>query len=165
MDNLDDFTRAYIEAALWSSIRIVKAYETGDDKLFPTMEEAKKHADFIYRTHGFIVAIDETETEEHLDENHDIDDLSPELLAQVKADCADFQESNKELLEEAYQLYRRTEWSPQAQAGHDFWLTRNWHGAGFWDRGLGEVGQKLSNACRPYGTQDWYVGDDGKVYS
>lgn len=37
------------------------------------------------------------------------------------------------------------------QCGHDFWLTRNGHGAGFWDRGLGAVGDRLTAACRPYG--------------
>jgi hypothetical protein len=47
------------------------------------------------------------------------------------------------------------------QVGHDFWLTRNGHGAGFWDRGLGELGDKLTAMCRPYGTSDLYVGDDG----
>ncbi|MEK6884016.1 MAG: hypothetical protein AABY22_30580 [Nanoarchaeota archaeon] len=29
------------------------------------------------------------------------------------------------------------------QIGHDFWLSRNHHGAGFFDRNLGEVGDKL----------------------
>lgn len=38
------------------------------------------------------------------------------------------------------------------------------HGAGFWDRGLGEVGDALSKACEPYGSVDLYVGDDGKIY-
>lgn len=36
----------------------------------------------------------------------------------------------------------------EAQFGHDYWLTRNGHGAGFWDRGLGEVGDKLSELCK-----------------
>ena len=49
-------------------------------------------------------------------------------------------------------------------AGHDFWLTRNGHGAGFWDRGLGEVGDRLSNACKAFGSYDLYIGDDGKIY-
>lgn len=40
---------------------------------------------------------------------------------------------------------RRTE--PEydaAQFGHDFYLTREGHGAGFWDRGLGELGDYLT---------------------
>lgn len=33
------------------------------------------------------------------------------------------------------------------QAAHDFILTRNGHGVGFWDRNLGEVGGKLTEYC------------------
>lgn len=36
-------------------------------------------------------------------------------------------------------------------AGHDFWLTRNGHGAGFWDRGLGDLGDRLTEAAKVYG--------------
>lgn len=36
--------------------------------------------------------------------------------------------------------------------GHDFALTRNGHGAGFWDRGLGELGDRLSKAADVYGS-------------
>ncbi|GAB3175998.1 hypothetical protein GCM10027059_50190 [Myceligenerans halotolerans] len=35
-----------------------------------------------------------------------------------------------------------------AQIGHDLWLTRNGHGTGFWDRGLGSAGDALSDAVR-----------------
>lgn len=50
------------------------------------------------------------------------------------------------------------------QAGHDYWLTRNEHGAGFWDRGLGELGERLSTLARAAGSVDLYVGDDGLIY-
>jgi hypothetical protein len=51
-----------------------------------------------------------------------------------------------------------------SQAGHDFWLTRNGHGAGFWDRGLGDIGDRLSVAARAFGEVNLYVGDDKKLY-
>lgn len=35
--------------------------------------------------------------------------------------------------------------------GHDLWLTRCGHGAGFWDRGLGKLGDKLSERARLLG--------------
>ena len=38
------------------------------------------------------------------------------------------------------------------QVGGDFWLTRNGHGAGFWDRGLGEVGQQLTELATSFGS-------------
>ena len=34
-----------------------------------------------------------------------------------------------------------------SQIGHDLWLTMDGHGAGFWDRGLGEIGTKLTSIC------------------
>ncbi len=40
------------------------------------------------------------------------------------------------------------------QCGHDFWLTRNGHGAGFWDRGYGEDGNKLTALCEQFGESD-----------
>ena len=49
------------------------------------------------------------------------------------------------------------------QVGHDFYLTRNRHGAGFWDRGLGERGDWLTKMSRPFGTQVAYV-HSGVVY-
>lgn len=35
-------------------------------------------------------------------------------------------------------------------AGHDLILTANGHGTGFWDRGLGNAGDKLTEATRGY---------------
>ena len=44
---------------------------------------------------------------------------------------------------------------PSAElAGHDFALTRNGHGAGFWDRGLGAIGDMLTSECKPYGSHN-----------
>ena len=50
------------------------------------------------------------------------------------------------------------------QIGHDLWLTRNGHGAGFWDRGLGAQGDSLTAICEALGGVDSYVGDDGLLY-
>lgn len=121
---MDNFTRAYVEATLWF---------TTDDT----------HDEFD----------DTTGCGPALDETYGIDDLSPELLAEVIAECADFQECNADLLAEA---------GTDEQNGHDFALTRNGHGAGFWDRGYGKVGDDLTAACRPYGETYWSV-TAGKV--
>jgi hypothetical protein len=53
------------------------------------------------------------------------------------------------------------------RAGHDFWLTRNHHGAGFWDRGELDargIGKRLTDHAHSYGGVDLYVGDDGRIY-
>lgn len=38
-----------------------------------------------------------------------------------------------------------------AQAGHDFWLTRNGHGAGFWDGDWDTLGDVLTKISHSYG--------------
>ena len=48
--------------------------------------------------------------------------------------------------------------------GHDFVLTRNGHGAGFWDGGWGDKGDRLTASCKPYGDASLYIGDDGALY-
>ena len=117
---LDEFTRQYIETALWAS---------DDDADIP------------------------------LDENYKISDLSEEALEEAIADCKKFQEQFAELLARA---------GNDSQNGHDFWLTRNQHGAGFWDRGYDEdVSDGLKDACHwqgEFGECCLYVGDDGKIY-
>ena len=47
---------------------------------------------------------------------------------------------------------------------YDYWLTRNRHGAGFWDRGLEALGDKLSDMAKIQGSVDAYCGDDGLIY-
>lgn len=49
-----------------------------------------------------------------------------------------------------------------ANIGHDFWLTSQGHGAGFWDRGLDELGDTLTDSVSGYeGIVDLYLNDDG----
>ena len=50
-------------------------------------------------------------------------------------------------------------------AGHDFWLTRNGHGTGYWDRDMGSVGARLTEAAKSFGEVYLYLGDDELVYS
>jgi hypothetical protein len=50
------------------------------------------------------------------------------------------------------------------QAGRDFWFTRNHHGVGFWDRGLGPTGDSLSAVSHRFRETDVYRGDDGLIY-
>jgi hypothetical protein len=83
-------------------------------------------------------------------------DIAPATLEQMAQDCSSFQDTFGALLESSGQ--------DSEQSGHDFWLTRNGHGAGFWDRGLGQIGQRLTEAAKSYGEYDLYIGDDGKIH-
>lgn len=133
---IDRFTRAYIECALWSSM----------------------------------------DSDEPLDKNHDIEDIAPGTLAAMVADCEKFQTDNAETFEKLGidNMAGRTQLLVSARrktlvslrAGHDFWLTRNHHGAGFWDGDWRkDIGDKLTEASRAYPEVCLYVGDDGKIYA
>lgn len=85
-----------------------------------------------------------------IDDQYDADDLSLDARSEMAADCEAFVNAN---LADLARI-------DASQAGHDFWMSRNGHGAGFWDRGHGEVGNRLHKAAKVYGSQDLYVGDD-----
>jgi hypothetical protein len=124
---LDDFTRAYVECALWASTD--NADESGG---------------------------------EPLDANYGIEDIDPTTLATMIEDCRRFQEENAADLA----LYNHPEWSAADLGGHDFFLTRNHHGAGFWDRDClpEDAGQRLTEAAEKFGEVDLTVGEDGWIY-
>lgn len=86
------------------------------------------------------------------------DDLSPDVLNTLASQADEFASSFRDLLDIANNEGRNDEY-----LGHDFFLTRNGHGAGFWDRGL-SVGEELSNMARPYGECGIYRGDNGEVF-
>lgn len=90
-----------------------------------------------------------------LDADYDFTDFSQDALRLIKDDCDAFQKDNAELLARA---------GSAEQNGYDFWLTRNRHGAGFWDRGYpSDVATPLTDAAHVYGGQNPYVTDGGEV--
>ena len=92
--------------------------------------------------------------DEPLDKNYSPQDLDPKALSSMMEDCRKFQTENAALM---------VDLDPE-QCGHDFLLTRNGHGTGFWDRDLGELGKELTKVSRQFREFDLYVGDDGKLY-
>jgi len=89
-----------------------------------------------------------------LDDRYTADDIAPESLARAVADCAAFQTLHADAIGDC-----------ASQAGHDLWLTRNGHGAGFWDGDWPEpAATELTAAAHCYGESYPYVGDDGRIY-
>src|SRR5580698_4188136 len=83
-----------------------------------------------------------------LDDEYDLCDIATASLKEMVHDCEVFQAHNADLLSQA---------GDDEQNGHDFWLTRNHHGAGFWDRGyLRNVGNLLTTESHSYGSSDLY---------
>lgn len=147
---MDTFTQAYVECLLWSTT-----------------------------AHGDEIPEDSDRSFQDL--NYDASDLSPETLAQVSKDCSAFQSDNALDLAlvtstpepDTYSAQRAVRplsgWT-MARMGHDFWLTREGHGAGFWDEYYGadkdlvDAFKRLTDASRPYGSFDLYLCN-GKVCS
>lgn len=121
-------------------------------------------------TQGYIEVLFFTEEREHV-EGEDVEEsgsiphnscfgmIASNALATIINDCTRFQEQNSELLEKYEERYK-----PLEYAGHDFWLTRQGHGTGFWDRGIGDVGDALSDAAQAVGECYVETGDDGVIY-
>jgi hypothetical protein len=99
----------------------------------------------------------EADSDEELDLPDYLDwsysDIDAKSLKEIIADCEGFMDECAEAdidLEEDWGL---------EEAGHDFWLTRNGHGAGFWDRGKGGLGNKLTEMAKAYGSVRAVIAD------
>lgn len=106
-----------------------------------------------------------------LDNNYSIADIDKASVNMAIRDCQKFQRENKEMLEKAYKNEKglfdkdggKAEYDEE-RAGHDFYLTRQHHGAGFWDGDLpDEVGEALTKAAHAYPELNHHVNEQGKV--
>ena len=108
-----------------------------------------------------------------LDERYDVDDIDADALAEIRADVEAFARNN-------WPRAAWAGWTPE-QFGHDYYLTRNGHGTGYWDRtpadlkrrggrpprdrdAVERVGRELADAARAEGEAELYPGDDGRLY-
>lgn len=93
-----------------------------------------------------------------MDDNYGIADLAPSTLRAMAADCDRFREAAGDMLDEH---------ADPTMAAHDFWLTRNGHGAGFWDGDWPANGDALTAMVgwrTDFAEVSLYVGDDGLIY-
>lgn len=82
-----------------------------------------------------------------LDKNYGIEDLHKSCKEKMLKDCTKFLQNNAEDIDDKFD-----------QAGHDFWLTRNGHGAGFWDGDWPEPqASRLTKACEEFGEIHLFV--------
>ncbi len=93
-------------------------------------------------------------------QGHSIGMIDADTLKQCAVDCAAFQRLHADDLARADDEFGRGE----SYSGHDFALSRNGHGSGFFDRDMGPLGDRLQAAAESFGPFDLYVGDDGTVY-
>jgi hypothetical protein len=88
-------------------------------------------------------------------------ELAPETLKRFEVDCAKFEAEYDKLTRG---LVLRS-LPPDSHIPHDFWLTRNRHGAGFWDGDYPEpLATQLTELAHSFGECDLYVGEDNKFH-
>ena len=91
---------------------------------------------------------------DYRNQSHTPEDIHPDTLTAMREDCFLFIQDNGALISH-----------DMARAGHDFWLTRERHGAGFWDGGWNDIdGKYLTKDAHAYGSFPLYVGDDGMIH-
>ena len=83
-------------------------------------------------------------------EDHDAGDFDKASMAEILSDCTAFQDTHIDLIIDDL-----------AQAGRDFALTRNRHGAGFWDGDWpSDASKVLTDDSHTYGTMGVQRADD-----
>ena len=135
---LADFTRAYIRSALWTGV-------------LDCREGSTEKSPMIYGEGDYNgTARAETVC---------ADDLSPECREAMERDCELFYEQNSD------NFHACKKRDVDAQAGHDFWLTRNRSGAGFLDGDWCEPEAALlaENAHR-FGEVTLCLTEDGVIH-
>jgi len=111
-----------------------------------------------------------SETDENskpLDLNYTIQDFDEDSLNRLYIKFEKFKEQVTEKIEEDYEdledFYLLSR--PDDPVEHDFILTANYHGAGFWDgdwmKGVDKI---LTDAAHSVGEINVYVGDDKQLY-
>lgn len=105
---------------------------------------------------------------EPFDANYGPENLANSALDTMRRDVERFARENYETIQACADRCRlrggeSTLWE---QAGHDFWLTRNHHGCGFWETPdwPEKEGAKLTDNAHAFGETYLYLGDDGLIY-
>lgn len=162
-----EFARAYIQTALWSSTEhpFGECPCCGRQALLCRLPELEFNQEPMCAAPG--CGVREAQPEP-MDRHYSEADLSPEALAKMLADCERFEAENGETIQAAIatgKVVFGPDFGALGRAGHDFWLTRNGHGAGFWDGDWPEpMADALTKAAKGFGECYLYAGDDGKLY-
>lgn len=113
---IDGMVQGYLDCQLWAGLDI----DSGDDDNTPTY-----------------------------DENYSVSDISESYIDAMREEFEQFVEAHplavKMFLNRTTVMgVMRNVHTPE-QFGHDYYLTREHHGTGFWDRGLGDLGDYLTD--------------------
>ena len=132
-----EFFQAYLTSALWSS--------TISDKDDETDEPTDKDGD-------------------PFDNHFTPEDFTDEALETLRAHAFSFWSrmwfyiDHEKAPASSYTAPRNT-----TQAGHDFWLTQNGHGAGFWDGDWPTYGEQLTKLAKYYPEINLHITPENQV--
>lgn len=185
---LSPFVRAYLITALWSSrdeFHFTRKAaqdagwgvhsETVDGReMWVAVASGENGADFLheieFESDAWRAAAKECgagrQDDTPLDRDFSVTDFSPEGMTRALADCEKFQADNAETIAAAISegVTCGPDFGPEERGGHDFWLSRNGHGAGFFDGDWPEpYGDKLQDAARAFGELHPYVDGNGQI--
>jgi hypothetical protein len=92
---------------------------------------------------------------EPLDDDRDASDFADTAVDEAEQTLRDFEIANAADI--------AVTGMSASQLGYDLWLTRNGHGAGFWDRGYGDPGKRLTDAANALGECNVWIDEQGKA--
>lgn len=148
-----------------SRVEVEYTHEFNPTKQVVGVEHVVRALDVEAATLAFLQTAFECETDESddsgglpIDDNYVLDDLDEAARKEAESDVASFCDTYDVAL---------LAWENGISAediGINFYLSRNRHGTGFWDRGYGKAGEALHERAKVHGTYGLMAGDDGKVY-
>ena len=146
---LSSRTIQYLETILWAETVMLPVAE--EELIDDCMDVAREHP------------LHDVSECDPLDHHFSLEHFTEESLCQAESDCeAFFDRLNKAGLAD-----RASCFADDDQIAHDFWLTRNGHGAGFWDGDycddFDDVGDLLSAIADGFGGRDVGVTPSGRV--
>ena len=151
--NLNEILKGYIVAALWTEeerlMDDVKSMDATSDDYYDEEDETPDEIKFL--------RIMKEKNQRKTIESFSREDIEPDSLIRAYQDIKEFiRLAGDEAITEAIGE------KGYEQLGHDIWLTRNGHGAGFFDHSY-ENEQRLMNAAQALKEVDLYINDDMKL--
>jgi len=148
-DDLTEILEGYLEAALWTEEDNLKSQMGDDSNMYNDDEEGESDIDKLIRL--------TSEFQRKPIMNFIVDNIDPDSKIQAYMDIKTFITfAGRDAIVEAI------EENGLGKLGHDIWLTRNGHGAGFFDHSY-EFEKNLMDAAHKLKSVDLYITDDYKL--
>lgn len=128
--SMEEIIRGIVTAALWADLQWPEDHEKGGENGESGGGEREYSVDDV--------------------ESASIDKLHTLACHFVAANMANIALYVKACEEGERMSYDPSQGTPLDYLGHDIWLSAGGHGAGFWDRGLGELGDRLHEAAKTH---------------